>query len=491
MDLQRVTSAIFAMQTLNQSTAHAVRTISNSGPVALYRAEKSQDKPLVALRRMIWLYFWLLIFEGALRKWVVPSLSTPLLVIRDPLVLLIYFQAIRCRRFPLNAPMVGLFLLLSGFILLSVIQIISGIGGGPLVTAYGLRTNFLHLPLIFVLSQVFGYQDVLKLGKWVLVLSIPMAVLMVIQFLSSPTSWINAATIAGGQQIQSAMGKIRPAGTFSFATGVSHFYVLATTFVVFALANGREVYPRWLVWAALASVAAVQPVSGSRVLVLGCALVLVAAIAFAVLNPHRSGKILAIALPVGVAVVVLSMATFFQEGVTVFMQRWNDASAASGGVESGVVWRFFGGFLEPFLQLSQAGLMGQGIGMGTNAGSALMTGAPQFLLAEGEWARVVLEAGPLLGFSFLGYRVAVAGLIASRGTWAALRQQILPWLLAWSACRSIVIEQISQPTNLGFMVLLGGLCLASIAHDHYRRRFAWKPTAASATCNEHSFVQRS
>jgi hypothetical protein len=29
--------------------------------------------------------------------------------------------------------------------------------------------------------------------------------------------------------------------------------------------------------------------------------------------------------------------------------------------------------------------------------------------------------------------------------------KLLAWLLAWDACRSLVTEQISQPTNLGFM----------------------------------------
>ena len=47
-------------------------------------------------------------------------------------------------------------LLLTSFILLSVFQIVAGIGGGPVVAAYGLRTNFLHLPLIFVIPQVFS-----------------------------------------------------------------------------------------------------------------------------------------------------------------------------------------------------------------------------------------------------------------------------------------------------------------------------------------------
>jgi len=58
----------------------------------------SEEKRLI-VRRMIWRYFVLLIGEGALRKWILPSLGAPLLVIRDPLVLLIYLQAVRCRRF--------------------------------------------------------------------------------------------------------------------------------------------------------------------------------------------------------------------------------------------------------------------------------------------------------------------------------------------------------------------------------------------------------
>ena len=45
------------------------------------------------LKAAIWLYFILLIFEGALRKWLLPSLSTPLLVIRDPIAIWIFITA--------------------------------------------------------------------------------------------------------------------------------------------------------------------------------------------------------------------------------------------------------------------------------------------------------------------------------------------------------------------------------------------------------------
>jgi hypothetical protein len=414
---------------------------------------------VTALRRMIWLYFILLIGEGALRKWIVPSLSTPLLVIRDPLVLLIYAQAARCRRFPVNGPMVVCFLLLGSFILLALFQIIAGIGGGPLVVVYGLRTNFLHLPLIFVIPQVFSHADVVKLGKWMLILSVPMAALMVWQYLSPPDSWINAATMADAQQISFALGKIRPAGTFSFATGAAHFFVLATAFLVYGLAQPHTGYSPWLLGASLLSVAMVQPVSGSRLLVLGCGLVVVTALVYAILSQGKASRIVAVVALICGTIAVLSLTSFFREAADVFMTRWNDAAGSGNDTLAG---RILGSFLDAFALVPQAGLLGKGIGVGTNAGSALMTGSVQFLLAEGEWARMILEAGPLLGFSFLAYRVGLAGDIAVRAVAAARHQQLLALLLACDACRSLINEQLSQATNLGFMVLVSGLCLAAL-----------------------------
>ena len=55
------------------------------------------------LRTLIYVYFFLLIFEGALRKWIVPSLSGPLLVARDPVLMAIYTMVIFRGMFPWNA----------------------------------------------------------------------------------------------------------------------------------------------------------------------------------------------------------------------------------------------------------------------------------------------------------------------------------------------------------------------------------------------------
>ena len=48
-------------------------------------------------RRAIWLYLVLLIFEGALRKWFLPSLATPLLLVRDPIAIYLVYEGFRHR----------------------------------------------------------------------------------------------------------------------------------------------------------------------------------------------------------------------------------------------------------------------------------------------------------------------------------------------------------------------------------------------------------
>ena len=61
-----------------------------------------KEKALVWVRRLIWTYLVLLILEGALRKWIVPRFSDPLLIVRDPVVIAIYLFALRGGVFPRN-----------------------------------------------------------------------------------------------------------------------------------------------------------------------------------------------------------------------------------------------------------------------------------------------------------------------------------------------------------------------------------------------------
>src|SRR5882724_11028362 len=139
------------------------------------------------LKALIWLYVGLLIFEGALRKWVLPSLSDPLLIVRDPVAIAIYAVAFFTGRFPLN-----------GFVLftfaLGAATVVASLLGGqtnPLVLAYGLRINYGHLPLMWVMAEVLTRKDVERLGCFLLLAAIPMTAVMVLQFKSPAGAFIN------------------------------------------------------------------------------------------------------------------------------------------------------------------------------------------------------------------------------------------------------------------------------------------------------------
>src|SRR3989440_3175386 len=175
------------------------------------------------LKGWIWLYFILLIFEGTLRKWLLPQFSDVFLVVRDPVVLVIYMLAIKARLFPRNAYMLALAIiaLLSWLVSLVVLEPFLSLKPLILVTGFGFRCNFLHLPLIFVMGRALDADDVKNLGRWILIGLLPMCILLAIQFNSDPESFVNrTAGLGETQQITAGGGKIRPPGTFSFVSGV-------------------------------------------------------------------------------------------------------------------------------------------------------------------------------------------------------------------------------------------------------------------------------
>ena len=130
------------------------------------------SKSMVWFKRLIWTYFILLIFEGAIRKWVLPSLATPLLVIRDPLAVWLIILAMKHQLFKPNV-------YLTGIVIIAIISFFTALflGHGNLYVAlFGARIFLLHFPLIFIIGEVFDRDDVVLMGKVVLWIAIPMAV---------------------------------------------------------------------------------------------------------------------------------------------------------------------------------------------------------------------------------------------------------------------------------------------------------------------------
>jgi hypothetical protein len=427
--------------------------------------EARAAQALLWVNRGIWAYFWLLILEGVLRKWVVPQLSAPLLIVRDPVVLFIYWQAFRSRKVSAQGllPIAAFGL---AFIFLAGIQLELRLNNLP-IALYGLRSYVLHLPLIFIMKQVLTMEDVKKFGRVCLILSIPMTLLMAVQYRGSPGSWVNAGAGGGEGQIRSAGEHVRAAGTFSFATGPALFFPLVAAFLIFAISEKKAYSKRLLIAAAAASVMAL-PLSGSRTFLLAVAFVVMVG----AVSMLRSMRLLMQLAGTGVAllllVLVCAQLPIFQDSLVTLQTRWEDAAQGTGGTGDSTYGaggllknRLWPTLVEPFEEASKLSWLGEGIGMGSNVAAALTTGSAGFLLSENPWLRLCQEVGPVLGLAFIGYRVFLCAQFAGNAWLALRRKSPLALLLASATLITFLLGLMEQPTSLGFMVFGAGLTFAA------------------------------
>ncbi len=410
------------------------------------------------IRQFIWLYFFLLLFEGAVRKWFLPSsLSPAMAVIRDPVLMYIYWMAFRSGKLP-SSP----FVISCG--VLAVLSFLAGLmpdRNTLFVDLYGVRTNFLHMPFIFLVPKFFSAKDVVRMGKWCLIIMIPVSFLMVDQFMSSPDAWINKASSEEASQISGGVGKVRPPGIFTFATGAAEFSALCAVFLIYGTMF-RNTYPKALLVGSGIALAAGMSSSISRLNISSVGVVVLCLFLFNCMRPGFVPRFIPFFVLGVIAFLVLVQLPSIRQGLDAFSDRINDASASEGG-HLGFIHRVTTVFTDAYSErLWEGPVEGAGLGMGTNAGSRLLVGKDSYLLSEGEWQRITLESGPILGSFYLLWRVMLLAWIGRRALGFAYRAQPLPLLLFGACLPLILIGQLGRPTTLGFTVLDAALCVAAM-----------------------------
>jgi hypothetical protein len=427
-----------------------------------------QNKAVKRVKALTWLYFGLLITEGAVRKWI-PPLSNPFLLIRDPVAILIWAFALQAN---LGLRKLWGYFYIYAFLvtLWGLLQVIAVQLAVP-VFIYGWRTYILHIPVACAAAAVFDSSDLRKLGLWTLRIALPMTALMIVQYLAPSDSWLNKGASEGSSQIGAALGHVRPAGTFSFITGAASFVQFTAAFVMLGLVK-RDVFPRWLVVSAGIAVLASMPISGSRTLVLGVAAVVLSAFLGGTISGalsfdvSRVPKIVGGMLAGGVVVVGLLQIPLVKDGITTFSTRWNQAAEAegSGSGTAAVEYRLTGPFAQVFTVAATAPTMGMGIGLGSNFAASYM-GLNSLALGESAWDREVNELGSIAGPFFLALRVWVSIGLAFVAVRALRRHIFLPFYLLPLSVLAIVIGNLDQPTSQGFIIILVFVTLAALKGD--------------------------
>jgi hypothetical protein len=410
---------------------------------------------------LLWTYFWLLLFEGALRKWVFPGLSNPLLVVRDPVAILALWYGLP---YVIRGPWCGWVL---GFWVIGAIGVPLAVfdGHGDLVSAlFGARILLLHLPLIFLFPAVFQLEDTWKFVKVLAVLAIPMVLLMGFQYSLPAGHFVNIAPGGeGSAAFSGAMGRYRPPGTFSFITGTIGFCSLALAGWVAWLLSGPRPLP-WWIWLSAAALVFALPISISRTLLFLYVIIGCGGVVFALLAPGGLKKMAFGLMVGGIAAGLVSYVPVFQDAQEVFSVRWERSVATEGegeGVYGVLQKRVFQGSLNYLSDMANKPLFGEGLGLGTHVGATRITGERRFAIAENVWGATIGELGPIFGFFLIAMRVALAALLLVLALAQCRYGNALPLLFGGYALVFLVIGQTSQPTGLGFITVSTGLMLAA------------------------------
>jgi hypothetical protein len=174
------------------------------------------------------------------------------------------------------------------------------------------------------------------------------------------------------EQMLSAGGHVRPAGTFSFGTGVQSFIMLTEAFLIYGLTNSKT-YSKRVLWPAMLATAVAIPLSGSRTLLFMSALMAAFTVAWSFTNAAASirlVRILVVLIPVGVVALEVPVV---QDAVSAFTERFRTASSTEGGLQDVMELRILDVFGDGIRAAGRVEWLGQGIGMGSNVASVLKT----------------------------------------------------------------------------------------------------------------------
>ena len=343
----------------------------------------------------------LLVFEGAIRKWLLPGAQDLVYFAKDVLLLGAYVGFFRGRRRPNLPPAPVLYASLVLAAVIGSFQIFNPRLPNLLVGVLGFKAYFLYVPLILVVPGVFPDDAALVrfLKRYALIV-FPVVALSIAQFFSPAGSILNTYAQQTDITSISTFGSsefVRTTGTFSYISGYTSYLLVTTILLLMILTATRWRFRGNLViYAALGMGLLGILMSGSRGPIFLLAMIFPLYWWLAVVREKQSGQTF-VRLLVGLSLLTAGLRSAGDQALTAYSQR-------AAGTED-LISRLTFPFVAPVHMLAEAGLLGYGIGATHQAASALVSGIVPFswignIVPEAESGRVMLELGPV-GFFFV------------------------------------------------------------------------------------------
>ena len=347
--------------------------------------------------------FVLLVFEGALRKWAVPSAQAQMYLVKDGILLAVYLgfilDSLRKRFEPKGVGSIKTILIVG--LVWGCIEVFNPNSPAILVGFIGLKSYFLYAPVAFILPySIKSREHLFVLIRRYIIMAIPVAALGFMQIAAGPESRLNVYVSSEDTPTMIAyFGEkgdlVRTSGTFSYISG----YVVFLNFIAF-LAIGYNMAHGWRLknnitpFLALILVIGAMFTTGSRgpiwILVATGPVILWLAAKSRILSRQIAMRLFML-VPV---IIILALSVSPEAAVKGFMERAEQADT------SYTLERLY----QPAWETSWALLgapLGLGIGVANNAALTIMGAEFPWwlggLIFESEMARVTTELG-VIGF---------------------------------------------------------------------------------------------
>ena len=443
-------------------------TNAMSGTAALARPTSSTAGVRVSTTGRLFISVMLiLIFEGAIRKWISGSSTLPLILLRDLLAGYVVVRALSHGHFRHQRAVLQVLMLWSACVLgWGLLQLTLGESNFP-VLLIGLRFWLLYVWFAVAAAAGMSERDYIAALRALLISLVVMAPLVVLQRYSPPGAFVNKSLEGEEEDIFVVIaGVVRTTGTFSFTSGYTIFLNTCAPFALGAFeARKRTTWHRVLAMAVLAALVICTLVSGARASFVYAGMMLGLFLLGNLLFAPMRRKGIALVAAVLALLLVAMLASLFQGAVDAIQERFQVAAQSED---------FFSRTLSIFLgepgTLERASWLGAGLGIGSNLAQYVQTGGRVvFVYAETEAGRTLIEGGVLgvlfillkLGTIALGMTVALKRAIKTRAVfpllvWVALALAMLTW------------PAIGQLTANGMLAVLLALGLLSLRYPQLR-----------------------
>lgn len=350
-------------------------------------------------RKSLIIVTYLIILEGAIRKWLLPDYQKEIYFAKDVILCGTYvnFFLGSLSRPSVKLPKIPLFLLLLS-IFWGIGEIFNGALPNKLVGLFGFKSYFFYSLLIFLVPQLFKDKESLfkyikQYGMW----SMPVCVLGIFQFFSPPDSplvsyleWSEEPTIV------SMVGDYpRISGTFSYISGYAVFLIVIVLylFVFLSIKSNKSAFEKSFCFLGLLFAMGNLFMTGSRTpfIVLLIFVMVIFILEFMMKQKVKTNFFLKMIVTLGV--VILCSGFFFNQAVKGLWNRSMESSDISERLEN---------ILKgPWIYASAEEPFGSGIGSTHQIAPLLVAKGAELwnpiVQVEEESSRVVIEMG-IIGF---------------------------------------------------------------------------------------------